>query len=143
MQGRRAFGGRSLRVSGARWLAALGVPFQQTKSLARWSSSIVERYVGDAILSTLSSHVRRARKFQSAVHCPASSLDAPIGADLSPSYVDSDEEAGTAASPDDIIARLQTLLVVVNRRSGIVHRVVGDPSNSTGWQTRCGFRYRV
>ena len=66
-QGRRAFGGHSLRVSGARWLAAMGVPIQQIKSLARWSSSIVERHVGDAILSTLSSHVRRARKFQSAV----------------------------------------------------------------------------
>ena len=32
-QGRRAFGGHSLRVSGARWLAAMGVPIQQIKSL--------------------------------------------------------------------------------------------------------------
>ena len=56
-QGRRAVGRQSLRVSGVRWLA-----------------SIVERYVGDAILNTLSSHVRRALRFQSAVHYPASSL---------------------------------------------------------------------
>ena len=97
--------------------------------------------------------MRGARKFQSAVHCPALSLDAPIGADLSPSHMDSDEEAGTAASLDHIIARLQALeaadqvrhasdlLVVVNVRCGVVYRVVGDPSNPTDWQTRCGCRY--
>ena len=54
---------------------------------------------------------------------------------------DFDEDAGTAASLDHIIARLQTLeaadqvrnasdsLVVINVRSGLVHLVVGDPSN--------------
>ena len=53
--------------------------------------------------------MRRARSSQSAVHCPASSLAAPIGADPDPS-MDSVEEAGTtAARPDHIIARLQTL----------------------------------
>ena len=121
--------------------------------LARWSSSIVERYVGDAILNTLSSHVRRARSFQSAVHCPASSLAAPIGADQNPSYTDFDEEAGAAASVDHIIARLQSLeaadqvrnasdlLVVVNLHCGVVHRGVGDPSNPTDWQARCGFHF--
>ena len=45
--------------------------------LARWSSSIVERYVGDAILDTLGSRVRRARSSQSAFLCAASSLSAP------------------------------------------------------------------
>ena len=66
--------------------------------------------------------------------------------------MDSDEEAGIAASLDRTIARLQTLEaaeqvrnasdlpVVVNMRSGIVHRVVG-PSNPTDLQTRYGFRY--
>ena len=58
--------------------------------------------------------------------------------------MDSDEEAGTAASLDHTIARLEALEaadqvsnasdlpVVVNVRSGVVHRVVGDPSNPTG-----------
>ena len=36
-----------------------------------------------------------ARGSQSAVHCPASSLAAPIGADPGPSNMDSVEEAGT------------------------------------------------
>ena len=83
-------------------------------------------------------------------------MAAPIGADQSPSHLglpveDSDGETGTAASLDLIIVRLQTLEaadqvrnasdlpVVVNVRSGGVHRVVGDPSNPTDWQTRCGF----
>ena len=105
-QGRRAFGWHLQRVSGSRWACSHG---HFSKSLARWSSSIVERYVGDAILNTLSSHVRCALRFQSAVQCPASSLAAPIGADQNPSHMDSDEEAGTAASLDHIIARLQTL----------------------------------
>ena len=67
----------------------------------------------------------------------------------------SDEQANTAASVDHIIARLQALEaadpvgnasdlpVVVNVRSGVVHRVVGDPSNPTDWQTRYGFRCGV
>ena len=99
----------------------------------------MEWYVGDATVNTLSSHVRRALRFQSAVQCPASSLAAPIGADQNPSHMGSNEEAGTAASLDHTIARLQTveaadqvrnaseLLVVVNVRSGVVHRVVGNP----------------
>ena len=33
------------------------------------------------------------------------------------------------------------LAVVVNVRSRVVHRVVGDPSYPTDWQTSCGFHY--
>ena len=69
--------------------------------------------------------------------------------------MDSDEEAGTAASLDHVIAGLQTpeaadqvrnashSPVVVNVRSGVVLRVVGDRSNPTDWQTRCGSRLSV
>ena len=104
--------------------------------------------MGDAVLSTLCSHVRHARSFQSAVYCPAFFVAAPIGAVLGPSRMDPDEEAGTAASVDHITERLQSLeaadqlhKVVVKIRSGVVHCVVGDPSNPPAWQTRCGFRY--
>ena len=68
-QARLACGGLSLRVSGARWLTAGSVLILDAH---RWS--------------------------QSAVHCPASSLAAPIGADQGPSNMDSVEEAGTAAN---------------------------------------------
>ena len=81
-------------------------------------------------------------------------MASPIGADPGPSHMDPDEEAGTAASPDHIIERLQSLEaayqlrnnsvlpVVVNIRSGVVHCVVGDPSNPATWQTRCGSAIR-
>ena len=49
-----------------------------------------------------------ARVFQSAIHCAASSLAAPIGADPGPSNMDSVEEASTTASLDHIIVRLQS-----------------------------------
>ena len=122
-------------------------PSNKLNRLLDGHRQLVGRHVGDAIPSTLSSHVRRARRFQSAVHCPASFLAAPIGADLGPSHMDPGEEAGTAASLDHITERLQSLedaaqlcnisdlLVVVNVRSGVVHRVVGDPSNPAAWQT--------
>lgn len=37
-QGARRFGGHSCRVTAARWLAALGLPVDILKSLARWDS---------------------------------------------------------------------------------------------------------
>ena len=45
-----------------------------------------------------------ARRFQLAVRCPASFLAAPKNADLGPSHMDPDEEAGTAASFDQTAA---------------------------------------
>ena len=80
--------------------------------------------------------------------CPASFPAAPIGADPGPSHMDPDEEAGTAASLDHIIGRLESLEaadqlrnvsvlpVVVNVRS-FVHRVVGDPSKSAMSASMC------
>ena len=77
----------------------------------------------------------------SKILCAASSLAAPTGTDPGPSNMDSVEEAGTAGSLDHIFVRLQTLEaadqvrnasdspVVINVRSGVVHLVVGDPSN--------------
>lgn len=57
--GTRRFGGHSLRVSGARWLASKGLPAEKISSLARWESQIVLRYIGDAALSDLTAHCVR------------------------------------------------------------------------------------
>jgi len=143
-----------MRVSGARWLASLGVPVAQIQSMARWSSAIVARYVGDAVLETLSGHVKRARRITTAV----GTID-PLGPDLSqsgpgPLQADPDEEAVVAALLDGFASRLQHVEaavlngksssrpVVVNLRSGAIHLVAGDHSNSSGeWRAICGFRY--
>ena len=42
--GRRAVGGHSARVSGSRYLAALGVEIYKIAILARWASDVVLRY---------------------------------------------------------------------------------------------------
>ena len=57
--GSRRFGGHSLRVSGAQWLARRGIPMDKLKALARWSSDVVERYVNGANLEDLTAHARR------------------------------------------------------------------------------------
>ena len=52
--GRRAYGGHSARVSGAKFYAALGVELWRLAVFARWQSDIVLHYVGDATLDTFS-----------------------------------------------------------------------------------------
>ena len=56
--GREAFRGHSLRVSGARHMAQLGIPTPIVALLARWSSSVVLRYISDAPLASLTSIYR-------------------------------------------------------------------------------------
>ena len=59
--------------------------------------------------------------------------------------MDSVEEAGTAASLTSSLCGADQLrnVSVNNVRSEVVHLVVGHPSNTAVWQTRCGFRYGV
>ena len=51
---RPRFGGHTLRVTGARWLAALGLPLVSIQLLARWESETVRRYISEAPLRRLS-----------------------------------------------------------------------------------------
>ena len=57
--GRRAFGGHSARVSGARWLANMGLELFKLAVLARWSSNAILRYVADAPLSRITTDCRK------------------------------------------------------------------------------------
>lgn len=59
-QGRNLFGGHSLRVTGAQTMAAMGIPLLTIQLMARWSSSIVMRYVGEAPLASVTDDYRRA-----------------------------------------------------------------------------------
>ncbi len=58
-EGARFLGEHSLRVSGARWLAARGLSRRKIKACGRWRSRVVDRYVGDARLARLTGKVRR------------------------------------------------------------------------------------
>lgn len=57
--GRRAVGGHSARVTGARFLANLGLEVYKIALLARWQSDIVIRYVSDSPLRTVTADCRR------------------------------------------------------------------------------------
>ncbi|CAK0858261.1 unnamed protein product, partial [Prorocentrum cordatum] len=52
--GRPRFGGHALRVTGARWLASLGLPLVSIQLLARWLSETVRRYISEAPFRRLS-----------------------------------------------------------------------------------------
>ncbi|CAK0866697.1 unnamed protein product [Prorocentrum cordatum] len=58
--GYRLWGGHSLRVTGAQWLASQGVSIAVIQLLARWNSDVVFRYVSEAPLLTLADEYRRA-----------------------------------------------------------------------------------
>lgn len=60
--GYRRFGGHSLRVSGAQWLARVGVPVPLIRSLARWESDTVMRYIREAHLHGLAGAVVQCLK---------------------------------------------------------------------------------
>ena len=69
-RGVRRFGGHSLRVSGARTLAGMGIDLVLIQLMARWSSDVVLRYVADAPLTKISAAYR------------AGSAVVPLGSDL-------------------------------------------------------------
>ena len=58
--GKTLYGGHSLRVSGAQWMAKSGVPLPLIQLMARWSSNAIARYVADTPLETISEVYRRA-----------------------------------------------------------------------------------
>ena len=135
-QGRRAFG-HSLRV-------------QEPDGLRLWacpSNKLKQNLVGQRQLSRVRG---RCDLLYPEQPCEARADSNPPFIALHLAHI----EAGTAASLDHITEGLQSLeaadqlrnvsalFVVVNVRSGVVHRVVGDPSNPAAWQTRCGFHYR-
>ena len=54
----RRFGGHSLRVTGARLMAGMGISVVLIQLMARWSSDVVLRYVAEAPLQGMSDAYR-------------------------------------------------------------------------------------
>jgi hypothetical protein len=57
--GRNRFGGHSARVSGARYLANIGLELFKLAVLARWASPVLLRYVGEAPLTSITADCKR------------------------------------------------------------------------------------
>jgi hypothetical protein len=56
--GVRRFGGHTLRITGARTMAALGIEIYLIQLMARWASDVVYRYVAEAPLSRMTAAYR-------------------------------------------------------------------------------------
>ena len=56
--GRPLFGGHSMRISGARWLASFGVEIRKIQVLARWDSDVVLHYIKTAPMASITGDCR-------------------------------------------------------------------------------------
>ena len=144
--GRRAFGGHSARVSGARWLASTGLEIVKLAVLARWSSNVVVRYVSDAPLHRVTADCRRLLHGEI-----LSKVLERMWNEISQGKRQLEEFDSLlrncliqeAPKPKDTPARQSGLTFVCNRSSGVWHLVFGDPSSSHACDGRtwCGWRF--
>ena len=58
--GRRAIRGHSVRVTGAKHLASVGIELYKLSLLARWSSPVIMRYVGEAPMAEMTNDCKRS-----------------------------------------------------------------------------------
>ena len=146
--GVRRYGGHSLRVTGARTLAALGVNLALIQLMARWSSDVVLRYVAEAPLVTMTAAYREgfASKVLGEVG-PLAQLQAlqlvqaPSGPpDVSSMHVLSEDQAPPPAYVGGVVP---PRTFVLNVDSGVVHRpMIWDKEvQPAAWRTTCGWTF--
>lgn len=164
------FGGHSLRVAGAQFLAAAGVEVSLIQLLGRWSSSAVERYTQQAALSVVpqvpSQVLSGAPRHQlqmvpKTVVNPTSGLVTPgVAAPATPARVvhqkdpNDDKIQQLQKQLEDLKLSLTTLkavikppdqVLIVRPRRHVVHKgIVEEQSNNPQlWKTQCGWAYGV
>jgi hypothetical protein len=130
VHGSRRFGGHSLRVTGARTLASLGVDINLIKLMARWSSDVVLRYVSEAPLATITEAYRRGYVSQVARGSGLASLTLPV-------------PSACVAPVPPVASAVHKGPWVMNLDSGIVHRPVvwSTEVQPLSWRTACGWAF--
>jgi len=152
--GRTAFSEHVFRVSGSRMLARAGVPIETIKLLARWSTSIVDRYVGDTPLERLTSQFRQVPSGINFADLPLPLAAAvPTGTDEGitsvPLPLEDSQLAGVQSQLDQLSTHLDLLSdevdpsYVRNHRSRVVHRrgAYGSRTSPRLWRTPCGWYF--
>jgi len=144
--GRRRFGGHSLRVTGARHLATLGLELYKLSVLARWASPIILRYVAEAPLATVTEDCRRLLQGSS------------VQSSLQHIKQQVDSGSRTRASVDGMVLQAVDQLPVavptvvrepvaflLNLHSGCWHAVAvsGSDIPREHWCTACGWHFRA
>ena len=144
--GRRAFGGHSLRVSGAKHLAALGVDLLKISLLGRWASSVVLRYVSETPLVTLTEECRRllvSKRADSFLEEIAHQCREGIRriSVLEEKLAISELEHQPTVKPD--LATADQCRYILNCASGVWHVSTLHSSEvpPVCWHTRCGWKY--
>jgi len=149
--GRTAYSEHIFRVSGSRMLARAGVPVELIKLLARWSTAIVDRYIGDAPLECLTDRFCAAPSGINFADLPLPTV--PVSGSLASSSADA---AQTPAVDPAVVLRLdqietQVQLIaeeidpefLLNHRSGVYHRrgTFGIRASPSLWRAPCGWYF--
>ena len=157
---RQLFGGHCLRVSGAQYLAASGVPIALIQMLGRWSSNAIEKYIQSAPLAVVPDIPHRVlHEDDDSVwfdpqHCAMIQPDsahhrvisdpAEVSMDFDPQLMEEDIK-GLASQLADVKAMLETPSenLIVRPRQTVVH--IGTQfekqNNPQTWRTKCGWSY--
>ena len=164
------FGGHSLRVSGAQFLAAAGVQLSLIQLLGRWSSTAVERYTQQAALTVVpqvpSQVLGGSKGFQMDV--PSRAIVNPTSGSATPAGAAPTTPSGVAVKlvkDDGRVQQIQKQLaslqisvdalkasikapdetLIVRPRRHVVHKGVTDEQANTPqfWRTQCGWAYGV
>jgi len=138
--GRASFSEHVFRVSGSRMLARAGIPVELIKLLARWSTSIVDRYIGDAPLERLTHSL----------------CGMPHGINFADVPLAEPAAHGPLTPSPDPAPQLQQLSThvqllsdelepqfLINHRSGVYHRkgTFGHRSSPSMWRAPCGWYF--
>ena len=155
-RGNRLFGGHSARVTGAQFLAGVGLDIFLIQLLARWASQVVLRYVREAPLKNLTrTTVERLRGTRADSGPPVPSNSKGLEQRLKKlehsltalkrwgaQHVQ-DEEAQAAWIRETGGRTPEGKAFIVNLDSGKVHKVllVGAEYPPAKWQTKCGWKF--
>jgi len=148
-QGRRRFGGHSLRVLGSRRLARLAIPIVTIMLLARWASTIIMRYIKDAPLKALTCEYRvrasaRTYSLEDASKAVGKNCRKALEADTTKYQEQQDKLEKLLARLDALEEKAALPKYVENRASGVLHRAdTSDPAEFGGVDrvTPCGWHY--
>ena len=147
-EGRRLFGGHSLRVSGAQWITRMNVPLPLIQMMARWASDVIARYVADVPLSNISAIYRRAccaKDLEELVHESWESAAAARRELANMKDMFHADEIGSVSAPQ---AGAQAFPLcppcVLKCKGGRMHVVANRAVSalpSFEWRSRCGWKF--
>lgn len=134
-EGCKRFGGHSFRVTGARWLAALGVELAKIMIMARWYSMVILRYVEETPIARITDEVRCKIDHTSSGYLRA--VDRQFAADVQK------QMPSVAASESNSLGSSDVDRTIINLESFVVHKVASmsiDNPPAT-WATCCGWPF--